>query len=76
MNFKSYDSANIPSLDFNNIITIYYVCYKNCDNRGIRVHFQFDLFLCIIHVFTMDLFLYVYYFLPFFVDIKCYYFFS
>lgn len=35
MNFKSYDSANIPSLDLNNIITIYYVCYKNCDNMEV-----------------------------------------
>lgn len=77
MNFKSYDSANIPSLDLNNIITIYYVCYKNCDNMEVfECISSLIFFWCIKHVFTMDLFLYVYYFLPFFVDIKCYYFFS
>lgn len=65
INFKSYDSTNIPSLDLNNIIIIYYVYYKNCDNIEVYECISSLIFLCVLYMYLQWI-----YFLPFFVDIK------
>lgn len=77
MNFKSYDSANILSPDLNNIIIIYYVCYKNCDNMEVFECISSLIFFGVLNMYLQWIYfcMYIIFYL-FFVDIKCYYFFS